>query len=94
MVTVFSGIWCSMRMRRRGFTTSVLVLFAGDWHFVSCYVNAIVKRIFGDWTKSCRLTVEGYHRQIRIITKDKGIFPTDIALEKLVYLAYLNICNE
>lgn len=36
-------------------------------------------------------TVEGYHRQIRKVTKNKGVFPTDTALEKLVYLAYRNI---
>ncbi len=36
-------------------------------------------------------TVEGYHRQVRKLTKTKGIFPTDTSLEKLVYLAYRNI---
>ena len=36
-------------------------------------------------------TVEGYHRQIRKVTKNKGVFPSDAALEKLVYLAYRNI---
>ena len=36
-------------------------------------------------------TVEGYHRQIRKVTKNKGVFPSDTALEKLVYLAYCNI---
>ncbi len=36
-------------------------------------------------------TVEGYHRQIRKVTKNKGIFPNDTALEKLVYLAYTRI---
>ena len=36
-------------------------------------------------------TVEGYHRQIRKVTKNKGVFPHDTALEKLVYLAYRNI---
>jgi transposase-like protein len=36
-------------------------------------------------------TVEGYHRQIRKITKNKGVFTNDTALEKLVYLAYRNI---
>lgn len=36
-------------------------------------------------------TVEGYHRQIRKVTKNKGVFPSDTALEKLVYLAYRNI---
>ena len=34
--------------------------------------------------------VEGYHRQVRKITKTKGVFPND-ALYKLVYLAYRNI---
>lgn len=32
-------------------------------------------------------TVEGFHRQIRKITKTKGNFPNDMALMKLVYLA-------
>lgn len=36
-------------------------------------------------------TVEGYHRQIRKVTKGKGVFTSDLALEKLVYLAYRNI---
>ena len=36
-------------------------------------------------------TVEGYHRQIRKVTKNKVVFPNDTALEKLVYLAYRNI---
>ncbi len=36
-------------------------------------------------------TVEGYHRQIRKVTKNKGVFPSDTALEKLVYLAFTRI---
>lgn len=36
-------------------------------------------------------TVEGYHRQIRKVTKTKGVFTSDASLEKLVYLAYRNI---
>ena len=35
-------------------------------------------------------TVEDYHRQIRKVTKNKGVFPNDTALVKLVYLAYRN----
>ncbi len=35
--------------------------------------------------------MEGYHRQVRKITKTKGVFTNDEALEKLVYLAYRNI---
>lgn len=32
-------------------------------------------------------TVEGYHRKVCKITKTKGVFPTDNALYKLIYLA-------
>lgn len=35
--------------------------------------------------------VEGFHRQIRKITKTKGAFTSDMALMKLVYLAVQNI---
>lgn len=35
--------------------------------------------------------VEGYHRQIRKVTKNKGVFTSNQALEKLVYLAYCRI---
>ena len=35
--------------------------------------------------------VEGYHRQIRKVTKTKGAFTSDMALLKLVYLATKNI---
>lgn len=36
-------------------------------------------------------TVESYHRQVRKVTKNKGVFPSDTSLEKLVYLACWNI---
>ena len=36
-------------------------------------------------------TVEGFHRQVRKVTKTKGAFPNDRALLKLVYLATQNI---
>lgn len=32
-------------------------------------------------------TIEGYHRQIRKVTKNKGVFTSDMALLKLIYLA-------
>jgi putative transposase len=35
--------------------------------------------------------VEGYHRQVRKVTRNKGVFTNDTALEKLVCLAYRNI---
>ena len=36
-------------------------------------------------------TVEGYHRQLRKVTKNKGGFPNDTFLEKLVFLAFTRI---
>lgn len=36
-------------------------------------------------------TIEGYHRQIRKVTKTKGAFTSDMALLKLMYLATRNI---
>lgn len=38
--------------------------------------------------------IEGYHRQIRKITKNKGSFTSDMALLKLVYLATENISKK
>lgn len=35
--------------------------------------------------------VEGFHRQVRKVTKTKGAFPNDMALLKLIYLATENI---
>ncbi|TAG39674.1 MAG: IS256 family transposase, partial [Cytophagia bacterium] len=34
---------------------------------------------------------EGYHRQIRKVTKTKGAFTSDMALLKLIYLTTKNI---
>lgn len=36
-------------------------------------------------------TIEGFHRQVRKVTKTKGAFPSDMALLKLVYLTVQNI---
>lgn len=36
-------------------------------------------------------TIQGYHRQIRKVTKTKGAFTSDMALLKLIYLATKNI---
>lgn len=38
--------------------------------------------------------VEGYHRQVRKVTKTKGVFANDTALMKLVYLATKNIAKK
>jgi len=39
-------------------------------------------------------TIEGFHRQVRKVTNNKGVFPSDGALLKLVYLAYRNISKK
>ena len=39
-------------------------------------------------------TIEGYHRQIRKVTKNKGVFTSDMALLKLIYLATERIVRK
>jgi putative transposase len=39
-------------------------------------------------------TIEGYHRQIRKVTKNKGVFTSDMALLKLMYLATERISQK
>ena len=39
-------------------------------------------------------TVEGYHRQLRKVTKNKGSFPTEQAVRKLLYLATMDITKK
>jgi len=39
-------------------------------------------------------TIEGYHRQIRKVTKNKGVFTSDMALLKLMYLATERISRK
>jgi putative transposase len=38
--------------------------------------------------------VEGFHRQVRKVTKTKGAFPNDMALLKLIYLTVGNISKK
>jgi len=66
----------------------VIKSWRDNWHKLSAYFqysDGIRKMIY------TTNTVEGYHRQIRKVTKNKGVFTSDTALEKLVYLAYRNI---
>jgi len=39
-------------------------------------------------------SVEALHRAFRKVTKTKSVFPTDAALEKMLYLAYLDISKK
>jgi len=66
----------------------VIKSWRDNWHKLSAcfqYSDGIRKMIY------TTNTVEGYHLQIRKVTKNKGVFTSDTALEKLVYLAYRNI---
>ena len=38
--------------------------------------------------------IEGLHRQFRKVTKSKTVFPADSALEKMLYLASLNVMKK
>ncbi|MDF1514610.1 MAG: IS256 family transposase, partial [Anaerolineae bacterium] len=38
--------------------------------------------------------IEGYHRQLRKVTKNKAVFPTTEAVRKLLYLANANITKK
>lgn len=39
-------------------------------------------------------TVEGFHRQLRKVTKSKNAYPTDDALRKIIYLATMDITKK
>lgn len=59
-----------------------------NWHKLSTYfkyTEAIRKIIY------TTNTIEGFHRQVRKVTKNKTAFTTDMALLKLIYLAQRNI---
>jgi len=38
--------------------------------------------------------IEGYHRQLRKVTKGKSIFPTDESLTKMLYLATMDVTKK
>ena len=39
-------------------------------------------------------TVEGYHRQLRKVTKTKTAYPTDDALRKILYLVTMDVSKK
>ena len=65
----------------------VIKSWQDNWHKLSTYFKYTedIRRII--YTTN---TVEGFHRQVRKVTKTKGAFSNDDALLKLVYLAYRN----
>lgn len=62
-----------------------------NWHKLSTFFKyaADIRRLI--YTTN---TIEGYHRQIRKVTKTKGAFTNDMALLKLVYLASQRIAQK
>ena len=66
----------------------VIKSWRDKWELLSCYFQytSDIRKII--YTTN---TIEGYHHQVRKITKTKGVFPPDDSLYKLVYLAYHNI---
>ena len=66
----------------------VIKSWRSNWPKLSAYFKydpAIRKMIY------TTNAIEGFHRQVRKVTKTKGAFPSDMALLKLVFLAYRNI---
>ena len=66
----------------------VLNSWRNNWSKLSTYFkyDPAIRRLI--YTTN---TIEGFHRQVRKVTKTKGAFPSDMALLKLIYLAYRNI---
>jgi transposase-like protein len=69
----------------------VIKSWRNNWHKLSTFFkySADIRRLI--YTTN---TIEGYHRQIRKVTKTKGAFTNDMALLKLVYLASQRIMDK
>jgi putative transposase len=69
----------------------VLKSWYKNWDKLSTYFayDELIRRLI--YTTNI---VEGYHRQVRKVTKTKGTFPNDMAVLKLIYLATENISKK
>lgn len=69
----------------------VIKSWRNNWHKLSTFFKYAtdIRRII--YTTN---TIEGFHRQIRKVTKTKGAFTSDMALLKLVYLASERIAEK
>lgn len=69
----------------------VLASWNNNWHKLSTYFKYTedVRRLI--YTTNA---IEGFHRQVRKVTKNKTAFTTDMALLKLIYLAQGNISKK
>lgn len=69
----------------------VITSWNNNWHKLSTffkYTKPIRKIIY------TTNAIEGFHRQVRKVTKNKTAFTSDMALLKLIYLAQLNISRK
>jgi len=66
----------------------VITSWRNNWPKLSTYFkyDPTIRRLI--YTTN---TIEGFHLQVRKVTKTKGAFPSDMALLKLIFLAYRNI---
>lgn len=69
----------------------VLESWRRNWSKLTTYFryDAVVRKLI--YTTN---TIEGFHRQVRKVTKTKGAFTSDMALLKLIYLAQRNISEK
>ena len=66
----------------------VIKSWNNNWYKLSTYFqyDVLVRKLI--YTTNA---VEGFHRQVRKVTKTKGAFTSDMALQKLIYLTVENI---
>ena len=69
----------------------VLESWRRNWAKLTTYFryDAVIRKLI--YTTN---TIEGFHRQVRKVTKTKGAFTSDMALLKLIYLAQKNISEK
>lgn len=69
----------------------VIKSWNNNWHKLSTYFDydEHIRRLI--YTTN---PVEGFHRQVRKVTKTKGVFPNDMSLMKLIYLTIENISKN
>jgi len=70
---------------------AVITSWKNNWHKLSTYFkySEDIRKLI--YTTN---TIEGFHRQVRKVTKNKGAFTSDMALLKLIYLAQRNISKK
>jgi putative transposase len=69
----------------------VVKSWRGNWDELSTFLRypAEMRRMI--YTTNL---IEGYHRQLRKVTKGKSIFPTDESLTKMLYLATMDVTKK